>query len=126
MPPQRQTPPATQMPQQETQLSYQEPQGEPVQQTMDLTPPPADPVMGDQSSFPPDSRIPKALRDLMISNNVCEWDIQAVVEARGYFPEDMPVYDYPEDFIQGVLVGAWPQVFAMIREMKKNNAIPFN
>ena len=120
MPPQRQTPPPV------TQPVDSEPQGEPVQQTMDLTPPPADPVMGDTSSFPPDPRIPKALRDLMINNNVCEWDIQAVVEARGYFPGDMPVYDYPEDFIQGVLVGAWPQVFAMIRDMKKNNAIPFN
>lgn len=127
MPPQRQTPPpAVQTPPPVTQPVDSEPQGEPVQQTMDLTPSSADPVMGDTSSFPPDPRIPKALRDLMINNNVCEWDIQAVVEARGYFPGDMPVYDYPEDFIQGVLVGAWPQVFAMVRDMKKNNAIPFN
>jgi hypothetical protein len=78
------------------------------------------------SSFPPDLRIPKALRDLMAANGVCEWDIQSVVEARGYFPADMDIWDYPEDFINGVLVGAWPQVLAMIREMKENNAIPFN
>ena len=57
---------------------------------------------------------------------MCEWDIQSVVEARGYFPADMDIWDYPEDFINGVLVGAWPQVLAMIREMKENNAIPFN
>lgn len=123
-PPQSQTTPPP-----VTQPVVPEPQGTPVQQTMDLTPPqaaPADPVMGDMSSFPPDPRIPKALRDLMINNNVCEWDIQMVVEARGYFPEDMPVYDYPEDFIQGVLVGAWPQVFAMIKDMKKNDSVPFN
>jgi hypothetical protein len=123
-PPQSQTTPPP-----VTQPVVPEPQGTPVQQTMDLTPPqaaPADPVMGDMSSFPPDPRIPKALRDLMINNNVCEWDIQMVVEARGYFPGDMPVYDYPEDFIQGVLVGAWPQVFAMIKDMKKNDSVPFN
>lgn len=70
--------------------------------------------------------IPKALRDLMINNNVCEWDLQRVVEARGYFPGDMPVYEYPKDFIEGVLVGAWNQVFAMIKEMKEKEAIPFN
>lgn len=123
-PPQSQTTPPP-----VTQPVVPEPQGTPVQQTMDLTPPqaaPADPVMGDMSSFSPDPRIPKALRDLMINNNVCEWDIQMVVEARGYFPGDMPVYDYPEDFIQGVLVGAWPQVFAMIKDMKKNDSVPFN
>ncbi len=123
-PPQRQiTPPPV------TQAADPEPHGTPVQQTMGMTSPqaaPADPVMGDMSSFPPDPRIPKALRDLMINNNVCEWDIQMVVEARGYFPGDMPVYDYPEDFIQGVLVGAWPQVFAMIKDMKKNDSVPFN
>ena len=86
-----------------------------VQQTMDLTPPANEGSVGEaftgkMSDFEPDTRIPKALRDLMISNNVNEWDVQRVVEARGYFPGDMPVYDYPKDFIEGVLVGAWDQV----------------
>lgn len=115
-----------------------QPAGNPVQQTLDLSGPapenfpdrfldiPPETPGGDMSSFPPDLRIPKALRDLMAANGVCEWDIQSVVEARGYFPADMDIWDYPEDFINGVLVGAWPQVLAMIREMKENNAIPFN
>lgn len=102
------------------------PEGKPVQQTMDLTPPPPEPPIGDTSAFQPDARIPKALRDLMITNNVCEWDIQMVVEARGYFPADVEVWDYPEDFTMGVLVGAWNQVFAMIKEMKSKEALPFN
>ena len=102
------------------------PEGKPVQQTMDLTPPPPEPPMGDTSAFQPDARIPKALRDLMIANNVCEWDIQMVVEARGYFPADVEVWDYPEDFTMGVLVGAWNQVFSMIKEMKSKEALPFN
>lgn len=73
-----------------------------------------------------DERVPKNLRDLMLANNVDEWDIQNVVAARGYFPADMEVYDYPEDFINGVLVGAWPKVFRMVTEMKEKEAIPFN
>ena len=71
-------------------------------------------------------RIPKALRDLMIENGVDEWDIQNVVAARGYFPADMEVCDYPKDFVDGVLVGAWQQVYAMIKEMKETDSLVFN
>lgn len=74
----------------------------------------------------PDERIPKALRDLMQANGVDDWDIQNVVAARGYFPSDVEVWDYPTDFIDGVLIGAWPQVLAMIKEMKEKEEIPFN
>lgn len=73
-----------------------------------------------------DERIPKALRDLMIANGVDEWDIQNVVAARGYFPADMVVADYPADFVSGVLVGAWTQVYAMIQEMKEKDSLVFN
>lgn len=73
-----------------------------------------------------DPQIPKPLRDLMELNRVDEWDIQNVVAARGYFPNDMPVRDYPPDFISGVLIGAWDQVFAMIKEAREKQEIPFN
>ena len=128
LPPPEQMRPPVQPPQQNIAPATTQPvqEGKPVQQTMDLTPPPPEPPMGDTSVFQPDARIPKALRDLMIANNVCEWDIQMVVEARGYFPADVEVWDYPEDFTMGVLVGAWNQVFAMIKEMKSKEALPFN
>lgn len=85
------------------------------------------PVENAQSvANPQDPRIPKALRDLMEANDIDEWDVQNVVAARGYFPADMPVYEYPEDFITGVLVGAWSQVYAMIKEMKEKQEVPFN
>lgn len=29
---------------------------------------------------------------------------------------DMPLEDYPEDFVTGVLIGAWDQVYSMILE----------
>ena len=73
-----------------------------------------------------DEKIPKALRDLMMHNQVDEWDIQNVVAARGYFPADMAVADYPPDFISGVLVGAWDQVYPMIKEMKEKDSLVFN
>lgn len=73
-----------------------------------------------------DPRIPKKLRDLMAANDVHEWDVQNVVEARGYFPGDMPIWEYPPDFVDGCLVGAWDKVYSMIREMKEKDALVFN
>lgn len=67
---------------------------------------------------PPESAatdgIPKALADLMTANGITEEQIRKAVASKGYFPEDMPVKDYPPDFIGGVLVGAWDQVKSMI------------
>lgn len=73
----------------------------------------------------PNIKIPKALRDLMIANKVDEWEIQNAVSSRGYFPSDMEIEDYPRDFIDGVLVGAWSQVFGMIKEARVTMEIPF-
>lgn len=80
----------------------------------------------DSAAYEPDPAIPKALKDLMRENKVHEWDIQNVVAARGYFPSDMNIRDYPEDFIMGVLVGAWDQVYAMIIQAREKQEIPFN
>lgn len=76
--------------------------------------------IGGEPDIPPD--IPKALQDLMRANNVSEKDIRFAVANKGYFPEQMPVAKYPPDFINGVLIGAWDQVYAIIQE---NIKIPF-
>ena len=34
--------------------------------------------------------------------------------ARGYYPEDMSIMDYDQEFLEGVLLGAWPQIKAFI------------
>lgn len=73
-----------------------------------------------------DERIPKALRELMEVNKVSDWDIQMVVGARGYYPSDTPIWNYDPDFVSGVLVAAWPQVFEMIKQMWDKTEIPFN
>ena len=81
----------------------------------------------EQKPFPAqDPAIPKALRDLMETNHVDEWDIQNVVAARGYYPADVKIRDYDKDFIDGCLIGAWQQVYGMIREMKEKQEVPFN
>ena len=66
--------------------------------------------------------LPKALQDLMKANGVTEEDIRVAVANKGYFPEMMPVANYPPDFINGVLISAWDQVYAIIEENKK---VPF-
>lgn len=71
-------------------------------------------------------RIPKSLKDLMENNHLSEWDIQNVVSARGYYPQDTRIEDYDPEFIQGVLVCAWEKVFEMIKHAKETEEIPFN
>ncbi len=66
--------------------------------------------------------IPPALADLMSRNGVSAKEIQFAVANRGYFPENMPIQNYPPDFVQGVLIGAWDQVFEMITI---NRELPF-
>lgn len=89
------------------------------------TPPPINPPEVPQKQKL-DERIPAALRDLMATNNVSEWDIQEVVAARGYYPSDTPIWNYDPDFISGVLVAAWKQVYGMVTDMWKKAEIPFN
>lgn len=66
--------------------------------------------------------IPQALVDLMAANNVTARDIQQAVAYKGYFPADMPIANYPEDFVMGCLVAAFPQMLQVINQLKK---VPF-
>lgn len=100
------------------------PQPKPIEPT-----PKADEPLTDLSGFedvaPPiviPEGIPKALADLMRANDVSESDIRLVVSQRNYFPYDTPITNYPEDFVQGCLIGAWEQMLPLIRE---NQKIPF-
>lgn len=83
-----------------------------------------DPPAEHSACISPD--IPKALRDLMLRDNVDEGDIQEVCAAKGYYPTGTPLLNYDPDFINGCLVAAWPQVYEMILTMRKNTEIPFN
>lgn len=66
----------------------------------------------------PATGIPQNLADLMAASGITEQQIRAAVAMKGYFPEDMPISAYPEDFVSGVLVGAWKQIVDFINEQK--------
>lgn len=70
--------------------------------------------------------IPYALRDLMEANLVSEEEIQTVVARKGYFPKDTPIHNYPEAFVNGVLVGAWKQVYQCIKDLRETYRTPFD
>lgn len=74
-----------------------------------------------------EENVPKALLDLMIASRVTEWDVQNAVSAKGYFPSDMPIERYDKDFVMGVLIGAWPQVYEEILKQQKelDKTVPF-
>lgn len=74
-----------------------------------------------------EENVSKALLDLMVANRVTEWDIQNAVGEKGYFPSDMPIEQYPEEFVQGCLIAAWPKVYELILKAQKtlDKEIPF-
>lgn len=113
-----------------TGAQYQEPSGdksrqEPAKETQ--TAAPVDSKPGEIVDVDP--RVPKKLRDLMLANGVCEWDVQNVCEARGYVPTDTPIWEYDKvnpGIVDGLLVPQWDQMYAAIREMKEKDALVFN
>lgn len=68
------------------------------------------------------SDIPIALRDLMTESKVTEADVRQAVASKGYYPADTPITNYDVNFINAVLVAAWPQVYKIIQA---NKALPF-
>ena len=101
---------------------------DPVQQELPLNPPEPDHGVPDYVvlQYSKEENVPKALLDLMVANKVTEWDIQNAVGYKGYFPSDVPIEKYPEDFIKGCLIAAWPKVFSIIEETRNQDMeIPF-
>lgn len=103
-----------QQPQQAIQQTQQSVPEQPMQQSQSVSP-----VTENLNPA-----IPQALRDLMMHNDVSEEEIQAVVSKKGYYPEGTPILNYDPGFIDGVLVGAWAQVFGMVLEIREQN-LPF-
>lgn len=52
--------------------------------------------------------------DLCKQDNITIDEVRQAVAKRGYFPADVPIENYAEDFIKGVLIGAWDQMKAYI------------
>ena len=84
------------------------------------------------AGFDVDPAIPKNLRDLMIADNVTEWDIQNLMAAWGYVDSQMPVREYTKivndgvSIIDGFLVPQWADIRKEIQKMNDAEEIPFN
>lgn len=81
-------------------------------------------LMGKNPSPPQPKRSPpvikhKALNDLMKKNDVEEYEIRKVVSYKGYYPKDTPIDRYDPGFIDGVLVGAWEDVYKLIENFRR-------
>lgn len=82
--------------------------------------------------FDVDPAIPKNLRDLMIADNVTEWDIQNLMSVWGYVDSQMPVREYTKivndgvSIIDGFLVPQWSEIRKEIQKMNDAEEIPFN
>ena len=123
-PPVQNVPPAQTTPAARSRQPVQTP---PAVQNTQLSPAPAQTVSDMKESYPPTEivipeNISKALKDLMRDNKVSEEEIRLAVSQRGYMPEDMPIENYPPDFINGCLIGAWEQVFGLVKD---NRGVPF-
>ena len=55
---------------------------------------------------------------LMEADNIIVEEVQSAIAAKGYFPENTPLENLPDDFIRGCLIGAWEQVKAMIEDSR--------
>lgn len=115
-PAQEQTPTAEPAPQVQPQAQETPQQGTPAPDSLTQPAPERQPYQE------PNLALPQALRDLMIQNQVTELEVQKAVAQKGYYPEDTPVIMYDPGFIDGVLIGAWDQVFNMIKD---NRILPF-
>lgn len=82
-------------------------------------------VPNEVSSISLDNGLPQALNDLMTVNHVSAIEIQEVVSKKGYYPEGTPLSNYDPGFIEGVLIGAWDQVFSEIKLSREANGLQF-
>ncbi len=69
--------------------------------------------------------VPKALIDLMKINKVTLGEIKQAVTSKGYYPEGTPFKNYDPDFVDGVLIGAWQQVYDVILSLRDEDEMPF-
>ena len=110
---------------QDQKKETKEPDFTPVE-TADKVPPMAAPPQDNQWIGENDGvfkGVPMELRQLMIQDKIMPLEVKAAIAQKGYCPAETPFENYPEDFVRGVLIGAWPQVRSMI--MKNREELPY-
>lgn len=64
----------------------------------------------------------RKLADLLKTNGVSIDEIREVVAKKGYYPKETPIGKYDPEFVGGVLISAWSQVYKAILD---NRSVPF-
>ena len=62
--------------------------------------------------------LPKALADLMAADGITEADIRLAVASQGIYPEDVPVADYDDSVINGMIISQWDGLKNYIKQLK--------
>ncbi len=112
------------------------PAPKPTSTTASETPTPSEPeTTGEQSSFKemPDNApakgdgwegIPRKVADLLRAADIEPYEVEkACSVTKDYMPRGMHIKDYPMDFIDGCIVGAWDQLKAII--LSDPDRVPF-
>ena len=123
--PQRPPQPVTRAPEQEP-MSMKSPE-KPAQEAAREEPPGNVSVSGAKQE--PDPRIPKALRDLMIANDVGEWDLENIMYLKGYVPGSTKVWEFEKvapGITEGMIIPYWKDICRAIMEVREKQEIPFN
>lgn len=79
----------------------------------------AEPVQASKQADELPNKYLKGLYDIMKGFNVTEAEIQQAVASKGYYPVDTAIENYDPQFVDGVLIDAWEQVFATIENNRK-------
>ena len=85
-----------------------------------VEPEPLEPII-----MPEDDGIPQALKDLMGRSLVSIDEVMEVVAKKGYYSAGTPIQNYDKDFIDGVLIAAWNQVFDEITKNRNESGLQF-
>jgi len=94
----------------------------PPKATTAAVPPPAEPVMPQESNGQrPSFLLP--LLDLMKRDGVSEREVQLAVHRRGYYPADTPIENYDPQFVAGKLVAYWDAVKELVNEVRKEAVV---
>lgn len=100
------------------------PAPEPVASTQEPPEPGSDVLEGDAAMEAiSEAALPKALLDLMQRDHATEQDVTLAVAQKGYYPQGTPIAAYAPDFVDGVLIAAWPQVYSVIQANREK--VPF-
>ena len=101
--------------------------GKPPEEKTENEPPGNVSVSGAKQN--PDPRIPKALRDLMIANDVGEWDLENIMILKGYVPDGTKVMEFEKvapGIIDGMIIPYWKDICQAIIAVREKQEIPFN